>query len=120
MRLLLLIPTIVLFLSNVPFFKEVPMVVVEECLKQSSCDKAEMKHQCDEESQTDPSQNDDCCKKIETTCVCICCFQFAATVYRVGDQTALNNFLRSSYAGFLNNKYKDPELPSIYNPPDMV
>ena len=120
MRLLLFIPTLVLFLSNVPFFKEVPMVVIEECSKQTSCDKAEMKHQCGEESQADQSQNDDCCKKMETTCVCICCFQFAATVYRVIDQTALSNLLCSSYTGYLSDNYKDPELPSVYNPPDLV
>jgi hypothetical protein len=117
---MLFIPTLVLFLSNVPFFKEVPMVVAEECSKQASCEKAQRQHQCDDESQTSRPQADDCCKKMETTCVCICCFQFAATVYRIGDPTALNSFLRASYAGFLNDKYKDPELPSVYNPPDMV
>jgi hypothetical protein len=139
MRFLLVIPAFLLFLSNVPFIhkmdREEMMAVMKKdgCCRKSeskkgSCGAAAMKEEkssCGKQEQSKKCSSDDkgemqCGMQNESTCICICCFQFAAP-----DQLS-NRFqfgyddLQQSLAVYLQLNWKDPLLSLPWQPPDGV
>jgi hypothetical protein len=128
MRCLLLIPVLLLFLSNIPFIhkmemKEVASVKKDGCCRKSGnpkgiCKMSEEKAGANEQK-TCHKEERTCSKQTESTCICICCFQFAAP-----DQFAVRpqfncDELKQSLAIFLLQNWKDPQLAVPWQPPDV-
>ena len=136
MRLMLVIPVFILFLSNVPFIQRIPldkaisrMQDKEACTQQKECSRqhVNLKVNCSkEESDCDATtaeeiiHKDNCCQQTETTCVCICCFQFAAPVQVIAEY----QFNCCSYSSnahlFIPGHIKDPYIAAPWQPPDWV
>src|SRR2546421_4471949 len=62
----------------------------------------------------------DCCPKAETTCICLCCFQFAAP-----GQVAIKFYFKAiqllhSYNSQAEQLWKDPFLSVPWQPPDLT
>ena len=141
MRCFLLIPALVLFLSNIPFvhkmdMKEMMVAVKKDgcCRKpdtsKGSCDKAETKPACGESAEqskpacksTIPSNDGEreCSKQDASTCVCICCFQFAAPD-QLGTKLQFGySNLKQVLTAYLEQNWKDPQLALPWQPPDLV
>ena len=136
MRLLLFIPTFILFLANIPFEFEVKMeeavceAMMEEmdCGKdnvdsKSSCHKPEVdsKESCHKTASTE-EQNDkeDPCMATGITCICICCFQYTAPAS--GFATIDFNLFpqKITLTGFIHSIWEDPQLSPPWQPPDLV
>ena len=146
MRLLLFIPVLVLFLSNVPFVQEMKMDEAmtmmqdeETCPAQKKCGKNEnlkgicekQETSCDQQSTCSEEEinsttnkdlvNDNkCCQKTETTCVCICCFQFAAPVQVVPEFKFDCSVNSNTPPAFIVGYIKDPHIGAPWQPPDFV
>ena len=135
MRLLLFIPTIILFLANIPFKMEIKMdeKVCEMMKDEMDCPmkKAESKSSCHKSSESKPSchktqeqkdqKNDDSsCMDTGITCVCICCFQYSAPAS--GSTIIDFNLLpeKISLTGFIHSIWEDPQLSPPWQPPDIV
>ena len=140
MRLLLFIPVLVLFLSNVPIIQRIPLEKAislmqenETCGQQKECSRnnenfkttcTKEESACDEASDAettiqDPA-SDNCSQKTETTCVCICCFQFAAPVQKITIfQFSCSNIVLSP-STFMDAPVKDPYISAPWQPPDAV
>ena len=140
MRLLLFIPTLVLFLSNVPFIQRVPLekeIAMKETNK--TCGQNENCSSNNEYSNSicSPEEsgcgksvtgqakateilNDGCSQKTEATCVCICCFQFAAPVQEIAEFNC--NFIIHSPNIPLREvgQVKDQYIGAPWQPPDVV
>jgi hypothetical protein len=133
-RYFLLIPALVLFLSNIPFVHKMDMKEIVAAMKKSGCCKkeADTKSACDMAEKT-VSQKSSChkpekqpcdpdtkkCDMQDATCVCICCFQYAApdqVAARLQFGLAIKN---SDLAGFLQQHWKDPHLRAPWQPPDV-
>jgi len=115
----LLIPACILFLSNIPFVQQMKMekpVVKEKCCKKKTENLMESCHKPKDEKST----RKECCNKTETTCVCICCFQFAAP----GPITPKFDFIQKNkdklFSAFHNTRWKDPFVSIPWQPPDMI
>lgn len=135
MRYLLLIPAVFLFLSNIPFIHKMEMKEMMATVKKDGCCKKSdsPKSSCRMETEEQPAchkpvqQEDQSCQKEEracgkqaaSTCVCICCFQFAApdpvaAKLRFecnGPELVLNSYLLL--------QWKDPQLAIPWQPPDV-
>ena len=147
MRALLFIPVLVLFLSNVPFIQRIPLEKAiammqdneicgeqNECsrnnenleanctLEESGCDIEESG--CDiseaEESTVQDPASDDCCQKTETTCVCICCFQFAAPIQIITEFQFKCSTHSNTSTLYIVGHVKDPHIGAPWQPPDLV
>lgn len=133
MRLLLLIPVLVLFLSNVPFIHEMPVETKmpmtedeESCMmnmagKEMSCQPGAETSNAEEACQLPESNTGDCCKnRCETTTTCVCVFTFAAPAQEIKTfQLHAFNHL-SRHTGYLQIKWKDPHIASPGQPPDFI
>ncbi|MBC7826336.1 MAG: hypothetical protein H7122_01220 [Chitinophagaceae bacterium] len=140
MRVLLFIPVLVLFLSNVPFVQRIPlerMIAMmqnnencgdsKDCVRnnenfQASCSREELARDqtCIEETTIQDPASDDCCQKTETTCVCICCFQFAAPLQAITDFQFDCTVSSNISSRFIVGHVKDPHIGAPWQPPDLV
>src|SRR4030095_7143579 len=136
MRLLLFIPTIILFLANIPFKMEIKMdekvceMMKEEMdcpMKQeasmNSCHKtSDTKPSChktqEQKEEKDQKNEDNTCTDTGITCVCICCFQYSAPAnsFTVIDFNLLPQ--KNSLTGFIHSIWEDPQLSPPWQPPD--
>lgn len=140
MRCLLLIPALVLFLSNIPFIHKMEMkqavasVKKSGCCKKSenrkgsckmsekpSCEKPEPATQITATAHDNSCHKEErkCSKQTESTCICICCFQFAAPDQLTAKPQFNCNELKQSLAIFLLHNWKDPQLAAPWRPPDI-
>ena len=83
--------------------------------EESGCDQSD----AGETTVQDPA-SDDCCQKTETTCVCICCFQFAAPVQAITDFQFNCAVSSSTSPLFIVGHVKDPHIGAPWQPPDLV
>lgn len=140
MRLLLFIPILVLFLSNVPFIQRIPLEkAIATMEKNGTCEKNQKrcknneytnntctreksgcdKHLTDQGKATGISK-DECCQKTEATCVCICCFQFAASVQAIAE-FRFNFVVHSPIIPLFEVGHaKDQYIGAPWQPPDIV
>ncbi|MGB8192806.1 MAG: hypothetical protein WCF67_12840 [Chitinophagaceae bacterium] len=134
MRYILLIPALFLFLSNIPFIHKMDMKeAMAKMKKDGCCKKADSrKGSCrmsDENASCSrpPVQKEEPCKKTEgscakqaeSTCVCICCFQFAAPA-PIGTNLQFQcNSLEKALSSYLLQHWKDPQLAVPWQPPDV-
>ena len=129
MRLVLLIPVLILFLSNVPFMQVIPadeameMMKNEECGMANSCMKSK-DQDCSTESscETTPCENpeDNCCTEQGASCVCITCFSYAAPIQPVTTFQIASLFSMITKGSFNNKLILDPFLSAPWQPPDFA
>lgn len=137
MRLLLLIPVFILFLSNVPFTQEMPMEEMMSMMKKQEEEKCcknsteEEQKSCHSEKQPRPAPKplacdrgtlpvDGACQPSGSNCVCICVFQFAAPaqdlkIFQLDPVSSI-----AGRTGYLPIKWKDPHIASPGQPPDWA
>lgn len=139
MRSLLLIPALLLFLSNIPFIHKMEMkamaVNVEEhgaqakkdgcCKKKANrtgtCEMSEEESSC---KSSEPPAEQPCkpdaskCSKPDVTCICICCFQCAAPDPLTAKLQFGLAIKDNTLAGYLQQNWKDPQLTAPWQPPD--
>jgi hypothetical protein len=140
MRLLLFIPVLVLFLSNVPFIQKMPFAKAvamiakgETCGQQKECSRhnenlqgncdlegSGCEHSSEENTKIGGTGDDDCCQKTESTCVCICCFQFAAPVQVIAEFKFNCSSNSNISALFIVGHVKNPYIAAPWQPPDGV
>lgn len=74
---------------------------------------------CAEDTNGVNSSNDNC-GETETTCVCICCFQYAAPVNTITEYKF--DLSSPSITGhiFIVGHIKDPHIGAPWQPPDLV
>ncbi len=137
MRLLLIIPVLVLFLSNVPFIKTMPLAKAiillkeDETCGQQKCNKQnqniEASCSAEESICTEGAEDtsahqpgDNCCQKTETTCVCIYCFQFAAPIQAIAEFHFKSSLYSNNELLFTVGHVKDPYINVPWQPPDLV
>jgi hypothetical protein len=138
-RLLLIIPVLVLFLSNVPFIQEIPLEkalammqengtcgkdkqcgratenLVTDCnLEESSCEKP-----CTGEAPNTDAEKD-CCENTETSCICIYCFQYAAPVHVITEYQFNCSIFLNAAPIFILGLIKDQHVGAPWQPPDLV
>jgi hypothetical protein len=156
-KFLLVIPALMLFLSNIPFIHKMDMKEMMAVMKKSGCCKkqqagevkachsevkapapkpscgmaAEEPASCHSPGNTSPAPGesaknlpgapeDEKCPVQHATCVCICCFQYAApdqVAAKLQFGLAGNN---NNLAGYLQQHWKDPHLTAPWQPPDLV
>lgn len=148
MRYFLLIPAMLLFLSNIPFIHKMDvkemMAAMEEkgcCKKKQASNEGECKMEdmqppaepalqhgpsCHAERNATPPTEKACdddagkCEKPDATCVCVCCFQYAAPdQFTAKMQFGLGDN-KYSLSGFIQNNWKDPHLTAPWQPPDSM
>ena len=129
MRLLLLLPVLILFLSNVPFIQVIPaeqaieMMKNEECGMANSCMKSE-DEDCSTESGCEATScentEDNCCTEQGASCVCITCFSYAAPLQAVTTFQFANQFSIITKGSFNNKLILDPFLSAPWQPPDFA
>ena len=140
MRLLLFIPVLMLFLSNVPFVQQIPMeqamAMIEEnrsCVHQEQCSRSienvatscsmeepDCEQSCTNEETTAAPTDDNCCQQTGTTCVCILCFQYAAPVNGITEYLFDCSVLVNNAHAFFIGHIKDPHIGTPWQPPDLV
>lgn len=103
--------------------------VVASVKKDGCCKKSdERKGTCKKSAETSPEKQEQSChkeertcsKQTESTCVCICCFQFAAPDQLTARPQFNCNEIQQSLAIFLLQNWKDPQLAVPWQPPDGV
>ena len=129
LKFLLIIPAIFLFLSNIPFIQERSMKSMLSTMDKEDCcmKNGNMEGVC-HKPPTDKQQSkkegcstdEDCSQpKTETTCICICCFQFFAPEQNF---VRFDNKLFSHptiHTGLIDQDWKDPFLSAPWQPPDI-
>jgi hypothetical protein len=135
MRILLLIPVFVLFLSNVPFIQVMPMekmmAMVEEQEEKDCCKKNTEEEPKSCHSQADPKPGpmachsgtmpvDGACQPSGANCVCISVFQFAAPAHDIKLFQFKPVNISTGRTGYLQVKWKDPHIASPGQPPDWI
>ncbi len=139
MRLLLFIPVLILFLSNVPFVQQLPLEQAISMMKDGSCgherecsrssenldatcskDEPDCEQSCTDESKEADPANDKCCQQIGTTCVCILCFQYAAPAHTIAEYVFDCSLATDNTSDFLVGHIKDPHIGAPWQPPDLV
>ena len=139
MRLFLIIPVLVLFLSNVPFVQKIPLEKAlamkqdnETCGKESKCTRTAAYINTDcrlerttcgesctgEKLITDPPS--ECCEDTETTCVCIYCFQYAAPVHVISEYKFNCETSSNTAPIFILGLIKDQHIGAPWQPPDSI
>ena len=138
MRLLLIIPVLVLFLSNVPFVQKIPweralsmMQGNETCGQANQCSRAteyldtdcrveetSCEQVCSGETAISDTTND-CCQRTATTCVCIYCFQYAAPVHMIEDYQFNCTISPNAAPIFIVGLIKDQHIGAPWQPPDL-
>ena len=132
MKYFLVIPAFFLFLSNIPFIhemdKEEMMAVATEegCCNQSDEEKSTCKMPDKKQEHTPAKkschneEDTKCGTQSESTCICICVFQFAAPDQLDAKlQFGINN-VEQSLSIYLQQNWKDPQLALPWQPPDVM
>ena len=125
MRLLLFIPTFILFLANIPFEVEMKMdepvckMMMEE---EYSCEKnMNEKASCHKpEAPAEKKDQNPCTASTGITCICVCCFAYTAPASTF---TTINfNIIPQeiTLTGFIHSIWEDPQLSPPWQPPDLV
>ena len=137
MRAFLLIPVLILFLSNVPFVQQISMEAIipgdESCSQHKECARATKnpdvlcsmeERSCEQsfpgESTAAGSPEGNCCKQTGTTCVCIVCFQYAAPVNSITEYIFYYSSQARSIRACLIDHIQDPHIAAPWQPPDPV
>lgn len=139
MRILLFIPVLVLFLSNVPFVQRIPLETAllmmadkKDCNSGTECRRSteNLKANCaSEQSDCDPSCDTEAtagdnaatqCQQPETECVCICCFQYAAPLHPLISYVFHFLLPESDSEFFVVGHIKDPHVAAPWQPPDLA
>ncbi len=131
MKYFLVIPAFFLFLSNIPFIhvmdKEEMMAVAQEegCCnrsdeEESTCEMPDKKQDNTPAKESCHSEEDQTCgMQSESTCICVCVFQFAAPdQLDTKPQFGIND-IEQSLSIYLQQNWKDPQLALPWQPPDM-
>jgi hypothetical protein len=127
MRCLLLIPALLLFMSNIPFIHKMERKeVIAAAKKDGCCKKSDNRKGTCKEEEAPPEKHErschkeerPCSKQTESTCVCVCCFQFAAPDQLTARPQFNCNQIQQSLAIFLLHNWKDPQLAVPWQPPD--
>lgn len=129
MRLLLLIPVLILFLSNVPFMQIIPaeeaieMMKNEECSMANSCMKSE-DQDCSSESSCESTScenpGDNCCTEQGASCICITCFCYTAPLQAVTTFQFASLYSIIIKGSFNYKLILDPFLSAPWQPPDFA
>ena len=124
MRFLLLIPAIFLFLSNIPFIQEVNMDSMKEMLATDECcmNHGNMEGVCQKPATSKKDSKEEHCpqSKTESTCTCICLFQFAAPeqiLLKFDDNLYSINTVHHS---MIDQHWIDPFITGPWQPPDAT
>ena len=140
MRVMLFIPVLILFLSNVPFVQQIPMEQAiammqgdescgehQECSRgtenlDASCSMEEpaCERSCGSESTSPDATQGSCCQQAGATCVCIVCFQYAAPVHSLTEYLFYSSSPAKSLQAYLIAHVKDQHIGAPWQPPDMV
>ena len=107
--------------AEAPLEMELP-VEVKAPVQKPSCHKTDevpASSACAADESSDNPEEKKCSMQ-DATCVCICCFQYAAP-----DQVAAKlqfglTGSNNSLAGYLQQHWKDPHLTAPWQPPDMI
>ena len=123
LKFLLIIPAIFLFLSNIPFIQRMDMEEMMSITPDEGCcmKKGNMEGIClRPPAEQEKSKNEDC--RIpggEKSCVCICCFQYAAPEQSIIKFSDKEIPLFTTYSGILAQHWADPFLSRPWQPPDF-
>lgn len=128
MRFLLIIPALLLFLSNIPFMQRMDMGAPAKksgCCKKKeaskgTCHMQDEKPQQKENSCHKEDQDRKCSKQTESTCVCTCFFHFTAPDQIVARPQFNCNSVQQSLAVYFLHHWKDPHLAVQGQPPDQL
>ena len=82
--------------------------------EESTCDEG-----CNKEADGVNASNDNCGER-ETTCVCICCFQYAAPVNSITEYKFDCSLPSITAYIFIVGHIKDPHIGAPWQPPDLV
>ena len=133
MKYFLVIPALLLFLSNIPFIHTMDREEMMAAMKKDGCCKksGDSKKTCEppakschkpakEEKPCKDGKEKQCGMMNESTCICICCFQFAAPD-QLGSKFQFGiKDLQQSLAIYLQQTWKDPQLALPWQPPDLI
>jgi hypothetical protein len=137
MRSLLLIPALLLFLSNIPFIHKMDMKAMAKhvapakkngcCKKQANLNSGCMmsegktgsscksgKSRAEQPCKPDAAK----CAKQDATCISVCCFQCAAPDQLTSKLQFGLAIKDNALAGYLQQNWKDPQLTAPWQPPD--
>ncbi len=127
MRLLLFIPTFILFLANIPFEFEIEMdeAVCEAKMEDMDCGKKARRFKRVpviklQKLPLEQNEDENPCMATGITCICICCFQYTAPA---SGFTTIDFSLFSqkiTLTGFIHSIWEDPQLSPPWQPPDLV
>ena len=140
MRFLLIIPVLVLFLSNVPIIQKMPLaeaVVMmarnEGCAKQKECsrnsenlkascsaEESDCDKDCKEKNKAMDPDTQNSCEKTATSCICIYCFQYAAPINIITEYTFNCSFSSNTAHAFIPARIGDPHTCAPWQPPERV
>ena len=139
MRFFLIIPVLVLFLSNVPFVQKIPLEKAlsimrenETCGKERKCgrtsentdmdcslEKSTCGKTCSQEKFIIDTASE-CCPDTETTCVCIYCFQYTAPVHVITEYKFNCEISSRTAPIFIVGLIKDQYIGAPWQPPDTI
>ncbi|HEY0678398.1 MAG TPA: hypothetical protein VGD17_08930 [Chitinophagaceae bacterium] len=148
MRFFLIIPAMLLFLSNIPFIHKMDMKEMMASMKKEGCCKSEQSSKpaesgschndesaksckMESESQISPVSSEDqedpgdgeqkeCGMQTATSCVCICCFTFAAPDQPDAKLLFGCSDTQQMLADYFQKNWKDPHLAIPWQPPDVL
>ena len=135
MRLLLFIPVLLLFLSNVPFEQRLPMETAIAMMQENQAcgegtcarNQESLKASCSSETDcTQPAESEKSCGEddksncgqTENTCVCIYCFQYVAPLYPAIEFRFATDITGVVHTVFIPTRIKDPHTGAPWQPPD--
>jgi hypothetical protein len=127
MRWLLVIPAWILFLSNIPFVREIKMddmpVMATSSSGKGCCAKNKgQKMTCKKSvmlSIAQPDNQKSCSRATDTSCICISCFQFIASAPVWQPFKMHSPRVAMNYTGFLLSKWKNLPVSPPWRPPDI-
>lgn len=126
MRLLLLIPALLLFLANVSFVKKIPAAeMMGKAKKEGCCKKEKATHMsgCGNTSEDLQEDNSDetgkQCQK-ESTCFCVCVFQFTAPAQSLPEFNFTSQSNTVMHSSMHEYYWKNPYIVVPWQPPDFI
>ena len=137
MRPFLLIPVLILFLSNVPFVQQISMEGMipgdRSCSQHKECatyvenpgvscsmEERGCEGNLPDESTAPGSPESSCCQQTGTTCVCIICFQYSAPINSITEYLFNYSSQARSIQAYLIDHIQDPHIAAPWQPPDIV
>ncbi|HYE56751.1 MAG TPA: hypothetical protein VD996_18015 [Chitinophagaceae bacterium] len=120
MRILLLIPALLLFLSNIPFVHKMEMKKELAAQNKTGCCKKKQSMESKCKMDHPPKAKEKCSMQRESTCICICCFQFAAPDQFASRMQFGIDIPQLSLPEYYLQHWKNPLLSLPWQPPDPV